>query len=271
MAAVAFQFTAATEPLATQVNPNGTNTSTNASQAQGAPVPQDTVTLAGQTAQGQGMNNQPNPPTFAPPGLQLAGTNATTQGTNARPQDAQQTQQQELAQLDQTLQQLGIDPQSIGLFNQLALLAFANDPAALQQFVQQLQQSTQQIVLQGFFGAQEEVSGQSGLTPTAPNQGQQTAAPVATTPLQTPSLSQVTAPGTAAPPPTQGAPGAPSFTIPAGSNQNSAPAPAATLPTNSFVSHFQELQSTVAAIEGQLGAAPTTNTTAQTSALSVTI
>ena len=33
MAAVGFQLTAAPDRLATQVNPNGTNTSTNASQA----------------------------------------------------------------------------------------------------------------------------------------------------------------------------------------------------------------------------------------------
>lgn len=151
--------------------------------------------------------------------FQPAGTNASTQGANAPSQEAQQTQQQELQQLDQTLQQLGIDPQSISLFNQLALLAFANDPAALQQFVQQLQQSTQQIVLQGVFGAQTPASGQSLLTPSAPNQGQQPTAPVTTTPLQTDLLNQVPAPGTAAPALTQFASGAPGFTIPSAVNQ----------------------------------------------------
>ena len=43
------------------------------------------------------------------------------------------------------LQQLGINPQSISLFNRLALLLYANDPAALQQFVQQLQQGAQEV------------------------------------------------------------------------------------------------------------------------------
>lgn len=53
--------------------------------------------------------------------------------------------QQELAQLDQTLQQLGIDPQSISLFNRMGLLLYANDPAALQNLVQALQQVDQQL------------------------------------------------------------------------------------------------------------------------------
>jgi hypothetical protein len=64
------------------------------------------------------------------------GGNASTGATRS---------QQELQQLDQTLQQLGINPQSISLFNRLALLLYANDPAALQQFVQQLQQGAQEV------------------------------------------------------------------------------------------------------------------------------
>ena len=193
MATVGFQLTAAPDFLASQVNPNAADTSTNATQAQGAPVPQDTVTLTGQAAQGQGTNHQPNPPAFAPMVLQPAGTNtnATTQGPNASSQDAQQTQQRELQQLDQTLQQLGIDPQSITLFNQLALLAFANDPAALQQFVQQLQQSTQQILLQGVSGGQTPAPGQSAVASSAANQGQQTADPVPTTPFQAAQSAQI--------------------------------------------------------------------------------
>ncbi|MGA8168366.1 MAG: hypothetical protein WB813_13860, partial [Candidatus Acidiferrales bacterium] len=43
--------------------------------------------------------------------------------------------QQQLVQLDQVLQQLGIDPQAISMFDQLALLVDVNDPAAIEQFI----------------------------------------------------------------------------------------------------------------------------------------
>ena len=51
----------------------------------------------------------------------------------------------ELAQLDHTLQQIGIDPQSISLFNRMAMLLYANDPAALKMLVQTLQSGAQQL------------------------------------------------------------------------------------------------------------------------------
>ncbi len=52
----------------------------------------------------------------------------------------------ELAQLDRTLQQIGIDPQSISLFNRMAMLLYANDPAALKMLVQTLQSGAQQML-----------------------------------------------------------------------------------------------------------------------------
>jgi hypothetical protein len=54
------------------------------------------------------------------------------------------TPQQELQQLDHTLQQLGISPQSIPLFNRMAMLLYANDPAALRLLVQTLQTAAAQ-------------------------------------------------------------------------------------------------------------------------------
>ena len=69
-------------------------------------------------------------------GNAVNGGNASTGATNS---------QQGLQQLDQTLQQLGINPQSISVFNRLALLLYVSDPAALQQFVQQLQQGAQEV------------------------------------------------------------------------------------------------------------------------------
>jgi hypothetical protein len=62
---------------------------------------------------------------------------ATSQGTLNS--SAQTAQQQQLAQLDQLLSALGVDPQSIPLFNQLSLLRYLNDPFRLRQLVQQLQ------------------------------------------------------------------------------------------------------------------------------------
>jgi len=51
----------------------------------------------------------------------------------------------ELAQLDDTLQQMGIDPQSISLFSRMAMLLYANDPAALRVLVQTMQNGAQQL------------------------------------------------------------------------------------------------------------------------------
>ena len=77
--------------------------------------------------------------------LQDPAAAALATGNAANAGGAGQTSEQELQQLDQTLQQLGINPQSISLFNRLALLLYANDPAALQQFVQQLQNGAQEV------------------------------------------------------------------------------------------------------------------------------
>jgi hypothetical protein len=163
--------------LTTPVNPN---------QAQGAPAPQDTVTLTGQASQGQQAQQNPQQPqafqetvlavaeaqvqVFAQGSANANNAQETPEGQpTAQVPTPTQTQdtavglatanaanggnaptgatssQQELQQLDQTLQQLGINPQSISLFNRLALLLYANDPAALQQFVQQLQQGAQEV------------------------------------------------------------------------------------------------------------------------------
>jgi hypothetical protein len=48
----------------------------------------------------------------------------------------------ELAQLDNTLQEIGINPQSISVFNRMAILLYANDPAALRILVKTLQNGT---------------------------------------------------------------------------------------------------------------------------------
>ena len=259
MSAVVFQLTPTQDTPVLPANANGTNTPTNAAQAQGVPAPQDTVTLIGQTPEAQRNNNQPDPPAFVP-AVQLTGP-----GTQGR----QQTQEQELQQLDQALQQLGVDPQSISLFNQLALLAYANDPAVLQQFVQQLQKSTQQILQQGSLGAQ-----------TA-NQNQQ-----ATSQAQQPAnqAQSVTGQGQPVAPPQQGAQapaaapasaqvinGQPNAENPAAVSQNAGqPALNITSPQSPLFLPWQELQSTVAVLGGQLPPANAANIPATAQTLNVT-
>jgi hypothetical protein len=254
MAAVTFQLVSVQENLnqapARQADANGTNTPLNPTQAQGAPVPQDTVTLAGQAAQGQQTGqNQQNPlqqtVLFVAEAGVFTGNNRAAAGTQSAAagvqnpaaeqfgastdppnvanglaaalqaaaakiarRDLQPTQQQELQQLDQTLQQLGIDPQSISLFNQLALLLYANDPAALQQFISQLQHSTQQLLQQGVTA-----------TPAANQNHGNPNQTAAVNPGQTPAA-QTTA--------------------------------SAALQGNSTLIQFQELQFTVAAVGGQV-------------------
>src|SRR5579871_437008 len=191
MASVSLQFISVSEAVTEIQQPAGNNTPTNANQAQGAPAPQDTVTLANQASQPQrsdredrgGRRGQPNlfaqaerfieqfaaaeqqnpqittiptipsvnqqadavaqaaqPATNTTPttvgttpstdaGAPAAATAAATAAASAT---GDATPQQQLNQLDQTLQQLGVNPQSISLFNRLAMLLYANDPAALQ-------------------------------------------------------------------------------------------------------------------------------------------
>lgn len=70
---------------------------------------------------------------------------AAGNGANAADNTAQAAQQEELAQLDQVLEQLGIPPSSIPVVEQLALLLYRFDPQALLQFINALQGVTQQV------------------------------------------------------------------------------------------------------------------------------
>ena len=72
----------------------------------------------------------PPPPRHANLALSERATGPTTRTTL--------TQQEQLAQLDRALEQLGISPQSISLDNRLALLRSANDPPALLNLVRAL-------------------------------------------------------------------------------------------------------------------------------------
>jgi len=76
-----------------------------------------------------------------------ANQNSATDAQNAAPAASAaagpQTPQQQLTQLDQSLQGLGISPQSIPLPTRMAMLIYSNDPAALRLLVSQLQPSDQ--------------------------------------------------------------------------------------------------------------------------------
>ncbi len=164
--------------------------STNANQAQSGGAPQDTVILTGKGADAQlaggnsnGSQTQQTALFFAAQNIFLGQDNpeenigtsqvqappipaqAQTPGAPQQTQDSadpaansgSSTPQEQLVTLDQTLQELGINPQSISLFNRMALLLYANDPAALRVLVQGLQGTAQQ-------------SGQSGASNSATNQ-----------------------------------------------------------------------------------------------------
>ncbi|MGH9739429.1 MAG: hypothetical protein ACRD4X_12730 [Candidatus Acidiferrales bacterium] len=72
------------------------------------------------------------------------GDPAPAANATAASDSAASTPQEELQQLDQSLQQLGINPQSISIFNRMAMLLYANDPTALRLLVQTLQSAASQ-------------------------------------------------------------------------------------------------------------------------------
>lgn len=64
--------------------------------------------------------------------------NSNIASTNAAANPATNPQQAQLAELDQLLQQLGINPSTLTTGEQLQLLNYMNNPAAIEQYVQQL-------------------------------------------------------------------------------------------------------------------------------------
>ncbi len=97
----------------------------------------------GQTAPTANQASAPNSAANAATGG--AGSIAQTTGSTSGGNGAADTPMAELAQLDDTLQQMGIDPQSISLFNRMAMLLYANDPAALRVLVQTMQSGAEQL------------------------------------------------------------------------------------------------------------------------------
>jgi hypothetical protein len=77
-------------------------------------------------------------------GADAANTAGSANAADPAPDSAAVTPQQQLQQLDQTLLQLGVNPDSIPIFNRMAMLLYANDPAAVQMLVHALQTAAAQ-------------------------------------------------------------------------------------------------------------------------------
>jgi len=151
----------------------------NANQAQAEPAPQDFVTLSSKLSDLPGARREPHWTQFegvglagegvktdagksqsvleleAPPtSVQLAESQAAvaTDQQNAGAASAStpplSTPAQQLSQLNRTLQELGIDPQTISLFHRMAMLLYANNPAALKDLVQQLPKAVEKLASQ---------------------------------------------------------------------------------------------------------------------------
>jgi hypothetical protein len=168
-----------------------------------------------------------------------------------------QTPAEELTQLDQTLQEIGVNPQSIALYSRMSMLLYANDPAALRVLVQTLQSSQQEPAQgnnSGASGASASAGQISQASATTASQGpannaQATTAAQAATPAQTTIAAQPTA-------------GAPS------------PGPAAASPatTNGTTnSGFARFQQTSTAIDRELAQQGNANAGASYSASSINI
>jgi hypothetical protein len=75
-----------------------------------------------------------NPSAVSSAQVKADGTPKTSKAVAA--QASSVTAQEQLQQLDRTLQQLGINPESVSLIRRVELLRLADNPAALQQYFQ---------------------------------------------------------------------------------------------------------------------------------------
>jgi hypothetical protein len=202
--------------------------------AAAAAAPQQQVAAAATSngaASVAAQNSAPNPAAATGAGALPPPVQGASSPINASPA----AQQQELAQLDQVLQQLGIDPSSIPLSEQLSMVLYLDDPSALAQLVQSLGQVVQTAHLKPLGGA----------APAQPQNPDQ----LKSAPTQT-ALAAVAAA--------------------AATNQNAsagAPNPA-TLTANGFAAQFQELQVSLQAL-GANSFAATAATAAPGGALNV--
>jgi hypothetical protein len=162
-------------------------------------------------------------------------------------------QQQELAQLDQVLQQLGIDPSSIPLSEQLSMVLYLDDPSALAQLVQSLGQAVQTAHLKPLGGAAPAQPQNPDQLKSAPTQTALAAVAAAAAPNQNASVVAPNQNPAAAPPQQVTAAtatnGAAPVAAPAGNAAAAANSPnPAALTANGFAAQFQELQVSLQAL-----------------------
>jgi hypothetical protein len=185
-----------------------------------------------------------------------------------------QTPQQQLTQLDQSLQGLGISPQSIPLSTRMAMLIYSNDPAALRLLVSQLQSSNQTSNTGNGAAAANPTQAQGSTQALLPAQSQGAPQPQ----TQNQSQAATVAPASAAAQPTvtqdnlgNGAANAPPPQTAAPANAQPANRQPTSQQTNAFALQLSNVQSTFVAVEQQ-GASQGSSETDQPSAgLNITV
>lgn len=118
------------------------NGGTNGPDASAPPAPQLPVKISqeGLAAQAQAQQNDGQTGTVqTATGANNPNEAATAAHAQIAAGPAANTPLAELAQLDNTLQELGVNPDSISVFRRMAMLLYANDPAALKILVKDLQ------------------------------------------------------------------------------------------------------------------------------------
>ena len=191
---------------------------------------------------------------------QNAATAAAAQnaGSAASATAGPQTPQQQLTQLNQSLQGLGISPQSIPLSTRMAMLIYSNNPAALRLLASQLQSSNQTSTsgtsaaagdstqAQGSAQALLPAQAQGAPQPQTQNQSQGAALVPAQAAAAQPTVAQQNLGNDTAnvPPPSQTA--AAANTQPANSQQSPQQ-------TNAFALQLSDVQSSFTALEQQGG------------------
>ncbi len=148
MSAINFPLTTDISSAANQVSSQNAEELPTGGSGQSAVLQTDTVTLSAAFPPAPPVDaanfvqfQSPAPPAleaFPPSAAQTASSPAQPAPVPNATAPATLNQQEQLAQLDQVLEQLGISPQSISLDNRLALIKSANDPPALLNLVRTL-------------------------------------------------------------------------------------------------------------------------------------
>ncbi len=203
MSAINFPLTRDISSAANQVSSQNAERLPTGGSGQSSVLPPDTVTLSAvfppappvdaanfvqfQSPAQPALEAFPPAPTQAASSpAQIASASETTSTTTTAPSLSQQEQ---LAQLNRVLEQLGINPQSISLDNRLALIKSANDPPALLNLVRtlgvlnQAATSTQTSALNANNLSNPATTGTQPQAPTQ-NESQAQPPPASTAPLQ---------------------------------------------------------------------------------------